>query len=52
MIKKKRKMSKKSEQFINRTIEKLVDKEGYGQRQAIAIAYSKARKKGYHIPRK
>ena len=50
--KRKRKISKKASMFISRKIKKLVDEEDYSQNQAIAIAYSLARKKGYKVPRR
>jgi uncharacterized protein YdaT len=47
----KRKLSKKAQSFISRKIKKLID-EGYSQKQAVAIAYSYARKRGFRVPKK
>lgn len=43
------KLSGDAQEFISKKISKL-DKEGYPQKQAIAIAYSMARKAGYEVP--
>lgn len=46
-----RKISKKASMFIARNIKKQLD-EGKSQAQAVAIAYSKARARGYKVPKK
>jgi hypothetical protein len=46
---KKRKLSPEAEKFISRKIRKNI-KEGRPQKQAVAIAYSQARAKGYKVP--
>lgn len=43
--------SKKAKSYISRKI-KLLRHEGYPEKQSIAIAFSKAREKGYHIAKK
>ena len=43
------KLSKKAREYISRKIKILMD-EGYPQKQAVAIAYSYARRKGYKVP--
>lgn len=43
-------VSKKAQSYIKRKIKKLYD-EGYRGRQAVAIAFNMARKKGYKVPR-
>jgi hypothetical protein len=45
------KVSNEAEKYISKKIEKLIN-EGYDRDQAAAIAYSKARKKGYDVPEK
>jgi hypothetical protein len=45
------KVSSDAEKYISKKIEKLIN-EGYDRDQAAAIAYSKARKKGYDVPDK
>jgi hypothetical protein len=47
----KRKLSKKAQLYISAKIKKLIE-EGYPQKQAIAIAYSYARKRGFKVRRK
>jgi uncharacterized membrane-anchored protein len=47
----KRKLSKKAQSYISAKIKKLIE-EGYPQKQAIAIAYSYARKRGFKVRRK
>jgi hypothetical protein len=44
-------VSPKAQKYISKKIEKLIN-EGYDKDQASAIAYSKARKKGYDVPEK
>jgi len=46
------KMSDKAKDFIDNKIKFLIDKEGKKQKQAIAIAYSMAKKKGFDVPNK
>lgn len=43
-------MTTKGERYISRKIPILMD-EGYPQKQAIAIAYSMARERGYDVPK-
>jgi hypothetical protein len=47
----KRKLSKKAQSFISRKIKKLLD-EGYPQEQAVAVAYSYAKKRGFKVRKK
>lgn len=42
-------MSPKASRFVQGKIRKLMH-EGYGQRQAVATAFSMARTKGYRVP--
>ncbi len=44
-------LSPAAQAFVSRKIRYLVVKEGYSVNQAAAIAYSMARKRGYHVPR-
>jgi hypothetical protein len=42
------KLSKKAQSYISRKIKKLI-KEGYPQKQAVAIAYSYAKKRRFRV---
>lgn len=44
-------VSPKARKFVQAKIRKLVRDEGYPPRQAVAIAFNMARKKGYKVPR-
>lgn len=46
-----RKMSRQASAFIANKVRILRD-EGYSRKQAVAIAYSTARRRGYKIPRR
>ena len=43
------KLSKKAQKFISKKIRKNIE-EGKSREQAVAIAYSQARAKGYKVP--
>ncbi len=45
-------ISPKAERFISSKIKKLIKEEGYPPEQAVAIAFSMARKRGYKVPRR
>ncbi len=46
------KTSPAARKYINKKIEILVHEEGYPQKQAVAVAYSMARKRGYKVPKR
>ena len=52
MGRRKGKISKKARHYIMKKVDILIHDEGYQPKQAVAIAYSKARRKGYRIPKK
>ena len=47
----KRKLSKKAQSYVSHKIKKLLD-EGYPKKQAVAIAYSYARRRGLKVGKK
>lgn len=48
LLEKKQKLSDAAQEFITKKVEKLQE-EGYPYKQAVAIAFSYAKKEGYHV---
>jgi hypothetical protein len=44
-------MSPKARKYIDKKIKILIRDEGYPQKQAVAAAFSMARRRGYKVPR-